>query len=320
MKFEMEKINARKAFGQAVFELAKEDADIVAVSGDGVPNMGLAEMQKAMPDRVYNIGIAEQNATNIAAGMAATGLKPYVAGFAAFVTMRACEQVRTFVCYPNLNVKFAGGMGGLSANVEGVTHQATEDLGIFRTFPNMVLAVPADAESTVAITKKLHQHTGPAYIRLFKGTVYNVFDRNTYQFEIGKANLLKDGGDAAVIANGPMVAIALEAWERLAAEGISVRVIEMACVKPIDREAVIAASKETGAIVTAEDHQINGALGSAVAEVLAEEAPCYLKRLGLQDTFGESGDHYALLDKYGLGVDSIVGAVKETIGKKLGRV
>lgn len=314
--YELEKTTTRAVFGRVIHALAKEDKSIVAISGDSVASMGFGAMEKELPDQVINTGIAEQNAMNIAAGMAASGLKPVIAGFAPFMTLRASEQVRTFICYPNLNVKIVGGMGGLSASTEGVTHQGLEDIGVLRTFPNMVITVPADAASAAVITREVMKHYGPAYIRLFKGAVYSVFDKETYHFEIGKSNLLRDGADVTVICNGPVVYRSLEAAEQLAAEGVSVRVIEMPCVKPLDEAAVIKAAEETGAIVTVEDHQIIGGLGSAVAECLSENYPTLLKRLGVRDTFTESGTHYDLLDKYGLKTEDIVAAVREVQNRK----
>lgn len=318
MKFEMEKTTTRAVFGSVMLELARKDDRIMAVTGDGVNSMGLTEMFKEMPDRVLNTGIAEQNAMNIAAGMAATGLKPVIGGFAPFMTMRAGEQLRTFICYPNLNVKVAGAMAGLSASAEGVTHQGLEDIGILRTFPNMVITVPADAAAADVICRKvIGEHVGPAYIRLYKGAVYGVFDRNTYQFEIGRANWLRsEGTDATIICNGPVVCRALEAADALAEQNVHVRVLEMPCVKPLDGEAVRRAALETGAVVTVEDHQINCGLGGAVAEYLGENCPTIMKRLGIRDVFTESGDHYALLDKYGMKTSDIADAVKEVMAKK----
>lgn len=315
--FHMDKDNTRTMFGDIVFEMAREDDKIIAMSGDSVASMGFGGMQEAMPNRVINAGIAEQNAMNVAAGMAAAGLKPVIGGFAPFMTMRACEQVRTFVCYPNLNVTIAGGMSGLSANIEGVTHQGLEDVGIFRTFPNMVIAAPADAAAARVITKALIRHEGPAYVRLYKGPVFQVYENeDSYHFEIGKANLLKDGTDATIIVNGPVTYRALEVAETMGQAGVSVRVLEMPCIKPLDNEAVIQCAKETGCIVTLEDHQIIGGLGSAVAECLSENYPVVMKRLGVPDVFPESGNHYELMDKYGMSLEDIENAVKEVIAKK----
>ena len=316
MNFELEKRTSRDIFGDLMLDLAREDEKVVGVTGDSQMMMRMTKMAAEFPDRVFNVGIAEQNAMDMAGGLAATGFKPFVAGFAPFMTMRACEQLRTFICYPNLNVNVVGGMGGLSAATEGVTHMGLEDIGIVRTFPNMVVTAPADAESAYVIGRALYEHTGPTYMKIFKGSVYKIFDRSTYRFEIGKANLLREGTDVTIIANGPMVALSMEACEILAGMGVNARLLEMPCVKPIDREAIIAAAKETGLIVTAEDHQVYGGLGSAVTEVVCDEYPIKVVRMGVQDRFAESGDHYELLEKYGLGTDSIVKTVKEAVANK----
>ncbi len=302
---------------QSDFELAQQDDTIIAISGDCIGNFGLLQMQEAMPKRVINTGIAEQNAMNVAAGYAATGFKPVICGFVPFMTLRAAEQLRTFICYPNLKVMVAGGMGGLSAATEGVTHMGLEDIGVLRTIPNMVIAVPADAASTRAITRSLMMDTDCAsYIRLNKLPVYGVFDEN-YKFEIGKANpMIDNGNDATIFVNGPLVYRAVLASEALRAEGIDIRVVEMPCVKPLDKEAVFKAAEETGAIVTVEDHQITGGLGSAVAEYLSEVKPTLVKRLGIPDVFPESGSHFDLLDKYGMSEADIISAVKEIVLRK----
>lgn len=316
MTFELEKRTSRDIYGDLMLELAREDPDVVGVTGDSQMMMRMTKMAAEFPDRVFNVGIAEQNAMDMAAGLAAAGLKPFVAGFAPFMTMRACEQLRTFICYPNLNVNVVGGMGGLSASTEGVTHMGLEDIGIVRTFPHMVAAAPADAESAYVIGRELYKYAGPTYMKIFKGAVYKVFDRSTYKFEIGKANLLREGTDVTIIANGPLVALSMLACEELAGMGINARLLEMPCVKPIDREAIVAAARDTGLIVTAEDHQIYCGLGSAVTEVLCDEYPVPCVRMGVQDTFAESGDHYDLLKKYGLGTDSIVATVAEAVKTK----
>ena len=316
MTFELEKRTSRDIYGDLMLDLAREDPDVVGVTGDSQMMMRMTKMAAEFPDRVFNVGIAEQNAMDMAAGLVAAGLKPFVAGFAPFMTMRACEQLRTFICYPNLNVNVVGGMGGLSASTEGVTHMGLEDIGIVRTFPHMFAAAPADAESAYVIGRALYKYAGPTYMKIFKGAVYKVFDRSTYKFEIGKANLLREGTDVTIIANGPLVALSMLACEELAGMGINARLLEMPCVKPIDREAIVAAARDTGLIVTAEDHQIYCGLGSAVTEVLCDEYPVPCVRMGVQDTFAESGDHYDLLKKYGLGTDSIVATVAEAVKTK----
>jgi transketolase len=273
----------------------------------------MGPMAKEYPDRVFNVGIAEQNMMSIAAGMAATGMRVFAGSYAPFTCMRACEQVRTFIAYPNLNVTVVGGMGGLSGAVDGVTHQGLEDIGIIRTIPNMKILVPADAAAVAAITKAIVKEEGPAYLRLGKGPVRKVFDEN-YQFQMGKANALcDDGNDATVICNGVMVARVLEARQILMEKGYKLKVIEMPCVKPLDTEAVIQAAKATKVVITVEDHQIIGGLGSAVAETLSENCPVRLKRMGIADVFTESARHDQLLDKYGLAVEDIVKTVSSMV-------
>ena len=313
--YQLEKDNTRIAIGDEIFQIAKGNEKIFVIGGDAATSMGLTEMEKVFPERCVNVGIAEQNAMAAACGLASTGLTVFIAGFAPFVTMRAVEQFRTFACYPNLDVKVFGGQGGLSAANEGVTHQGTEDYGIMSIFPNCTVTVPADCNSARVITRAVASHYGPAYIRGGKGSVYGIFDKD-YHFEIGKANHLIPGDDVTVIACGASVYHALMAAQQLKEEGISAEVIEMPCIKPIDAEAIVRSAAKTRAVVTVEDHQIHGGLGSAVAEVLSEQCPTYLKRLGLRDTFGESGEHYVLLDYFGIGIDDVKKAAKELIAKK----
>ena len=312
--FELEKKNTRAIFGEVLLEYARKDENIFFVGGDSTDSMKALEMQDEFPDRTLNMGIAEQNTMDVAAGLATLGKKVVVGGFAPFMTMRAIEQFRTFIAYPKLNVLVGGGMGGTSAATEGVSHQGLEDCGIMRMIPNTVVTAPCDCTSTRAVMKALMEHDGPAYIRLGKTPFKKVYD--DFTFEIGKANELKDGGDVTIIAAGAVVPNALQAAEELEKEGISVKVIDMCCIKPIDKEAIIAAAEKTGAIVSAEDHQINGGLGSAVAEVLAENKPVPMKRVGIPDMFTRSGEHYALLDRYGMSVQDIIIAAKEVISRK----
>jgi transketolase len=309
--FVMDEISTRDAFGQALLELAAGNPNVIGIGGDTTKSMSMGFMEKKYPDRVINIGIAEQNMMAVAAGMAATGMQVFVASYAPFTCMRACEQVRTFIAYTNLNVKIIGGMGGLSGAVDGTTHQGLEDIGIMRAIPNMKIVVPADAAAAAVITKAIAKEDGPVYLRLGKGsTVRKVFDEN-YQFQMGKANILSDeGNDAAVICNGVMVARVLDAQKVLAEQGYKLKVIEMPCVKPLDTEAVICAAQTTGAVITVEDHNIIGGLGSAVAETLSENYPVKLKRMGIADVFTESGLHDDLLNKYGLAVADIVKTVE----------
>jgi transketolase len=307
--FPMDEISTREAFGRTLLRIAAENPNVIAIGADTTKSMSMNVMEKEYPDRVFNIGIAEQNMMAVAAGMAATGMQVYAGSYAPFTCMRAVEQVRTFIAYPNLDVKVIGGMGGLSGAVDGVTHQGLEDIGIMRTIPNLKILVPADAAATAVITAAMSQDHGPAYLRLGKGSVRKVFDEN-YQFQMGKANILSDeGNDAAVICNGVMVARVLEARQALAEKGYKLKVIEMPCVKPLDTEIVIQAAQATGVVITVEDHNIIGGLGSAVAETLSENYPVRLKRMGIADVFTESGLHDELLDKYGLAVADIVKTV-----------
>jgi transketolase len=311
--FAMDNISTRNAFGQVLLQLAEGDPKIVAIGADTTNSMGMGPMKKKYPKRVFNIGIAEQNMMGVAAGMAATGMKVYAASYSPFTCMRACEQVRTFIAYPNLNVTIIGAMGGLSGSIEGVTHQGLEDIAIMRAIPNMKILVPADAASIKVITAAVAKEDGPMYIRVGKGPVRKVFDED-YQFEMGKANILfDDGNDAAVFCNGFVVARVLEARQVLAEKGYKLKVIEMPCVKPLDNEAVIQAAQATGVVITVEDHNIIGGLGSAVAETLIENYPVRLKRMGIADVFTESGPHEELLDKYGLSVENIVKAVEAMV-------
>jgi transketolase len=311
--FTMDKISTRESFGNVLLEIAKVDPKVVAIGADTVESMMMGPMAKEYPDRVFNVGIAEQNMMSIAAGMAATGMRVFAGSYAPFTCMRACEQVRTFIAYPNLNVTVVGGMGGLSGAVDGVTHQGLEDIGIMRTIPNMKILVPADATATAVITKAIAKEDGPAYLRLGKGPVRKVFD-DGYQFQMGKANILcDDGNDATVICNGVMVARVLEARPILLEKGHKLKVIEMPCVKPLDVETVIRAAEATKVVITVEDHQIIGGLGSAVAETLSEKCPVKLKRMGIADVFTESAHHDQLLDKYGLAVEDIVEAVETMV-------
>jgi transketolase len=308
--FVMDKISTRQAFGNALLRIAEANPDMVAIGADTTNSLSMNLMEKKYPARVFNIGIAEQNMMAVAAGLAATGLQVFAGSYAPFACMRACEQVRTFIAYPNLNVKIVAGMGGLSGGIDGTTHQGLEDIGIMRTIPNMKILVPADAAATEVITGAMAKEYGPAYLRLGKGPARKVFDGN-YQFQMGKANILYDDGNAAtVICNGAAVARVLDARQILAEKGYKLKVIEMPCVKPLDTETVIRAARATKAVITVEDHQIIGGLGSAVAETLGENYPVRLKRMGIADVFTESAPHDELLDKYGLSVADIVKAVE----------
>jgi len=313
---EMDKISTRQAFGNAVLRLAEQDENIIAVAADTGKSMGLGGMAKKFPKRVIDVGIAEQNMMTLAAGAASVGNLVFAASYSVFTCMRALEEVRTFIAYPNLNVKVAGGMAGLSGSIEGVTHQSLEDVSFMRSIPNMVVVVPADAASTEVIVEEVSKQYGPAYIRLGRYEVPKVFD-NSYKFTVGKANVMKEAGkDAAIICNGVMVGRSIEAEKILAAKGYNVKLIEMPCVKPLDEQCIIDAAKEAGAIVTVEEHSIIGGLGSAVAEVVVQNCPVPMKLVGVKDIFAESATHEKLLDLYGLSVQDIVNAVEDIIRQK----
>jgi len=296
----MDEITTRDAFGIALERAGKKFGNLIAIGADTTKSMGFTRFMEKYPERSLNIGIAEQNMALAAAGAAACGAKVVIATYATFASMRICEMVRTFICYPKLDVKIIAGLGGLAGDIEGVTHQGIEDIGVLRSIADLVIVVPADATATEVIAEKLLDYTGPAYIRIGRGSVEKVFDED-YDFEIGKANVIKSHGKAAALfCNGVAVARTIKAADILEEKGISCRVIEMPCVKPIDKESVIAAANECGLIVTVEEHNVIGGLGSAVCEVVCSECPTKVVRIGIDDMYTESAPHGDLLDKYNL--------------------
>jgi transketolase len=306
----------REAFGRALHRIMERNENVVAMAADTCKWMGLSLAMQAFPNRVLNVGIAEQNMINMAAGMALLGNLVFAGTYGPFVTLRVMEQIRTFICYPNLNVKIVGGLSGLSNGMEGVTHQGLEDVALMRILPNMTVIVPADSCSTEVITEEIAKHKGPTYIRWGHNSLLpKVFDTN-YQFVLGKANFLREGTDLTIICNGTMVGRALLATDELSNEGISARVLEMPCVKPIDTEAIVKCASDTGAIVTAEEHTIIGGLGSAVAEVLCEVFPTPLVRVGINDVFTDSGEQNFLMDKFGMAIEDLINAAKTAIQMK----
>ena len=315
MDIVFDKISTRDAFGNVLADAAAKDERIMYLAADTM-SVGGTKFHKQFPKRALNVGIAEQNMALMGSGMAACGAKVYIASYAAFASMRMLEQVRTFIAYPNMDVKIIAGMGGLSGGEEGVTHQGTEDVSLLRSIPNMAVVVPADAVSTEAITKVLVEYVGPAYLRLGKNESPKVFNES-YTFEMGKANILQsEGKDAAMICNGPVTGRCIRAEKKLRDAGLGVKLIEMPCVKPIDRDAILWAAKDCGLIFTMEDNNIVGGLGSAVAEVVCETGDAIVKRMGLQDEFAQSGDCEELLDYYGFDEDAIVDIVKKAIESK----
>ena len=307
-------IATRDAYGEALKELGGLNEDIVVLDADLSGSTKTSIFKKAYPERFFNVGIAEQNLIGTAAGLAAAGKTSFASTFAVFATGRAFEIIRNSVCYPKLNVKIAATHAGLMVGEDGATHQALEDISIMRSLPNMVVLNPADAVETKQCIFKAAEHNGPVYIRLGRSKVPVIFDEN-YKFEIGKGVELKEGNDITIIATGVMVEKALLAAEELLKEGISARVINMSTIKPIDKDIIIKAANETKGIVTVEEHNIIGGLGSAVAEVVVENSPTYVERIGTMDTFGESGDGNKLLEKYGLNVDNIVNKSKLILSK-----
>jgi transketolase len=305
----------REAYGDALRDIGAEMKDIVVLDADLSKSTKTNVFAKAHPDRFFNVGIAEQNLMGTAAGLAAAGKIPFVSTFAMFAAGRAYEQVRNSICYPKLNVKIAATHAGLTVGEDGASHQAIEDISLMRTIPNMTVIVPADATEARKAVAFAAQYKGPVYLRLGRSSVPDIFG-DSYEFEHGKAVELTDGKDLTIIATGIMVAPARKAAEELIEMGISARVLNIHTIKPIDKDAIIKAAKDTGAIVTCEEHSIIGGLGSAVAEVIVESTPVPLERVGVLDTFGESGKPDALLTKYHLTTADIVQAAKRVVGRK----
>ncbi len=311
----MAKTATREAYGQALAEFG-DTYDIVVLDADLSASTKTAVFGKKFPDRFFNTGIAEANMMSTAAGLAACGKTVFASSFAMFAAGRAFEQIRNSICYPGLNVKIGATHAGISVGEDGATHQCLEDIGIMRTIPNMVILNPADKAESILAVEAAIKHDGPVYLRFGRLAVPEIFDRETYQFEIGKGVELKAGTDVTIIATGLMVPEALTAAQQLQEEGISARVINMATIKPIDAEMIMKAAQETGGIVTAEEHNIIGGLGSAVAEVLCENAPVPMKRVGTRDVFGQSGKPHELFELYGLTAQNIAENAKEVIKMK----
>ena len=311
-----EKIATREAYGKALAKLGKENNQVVVLDADLSKSTKTADFQKEFPQRFFNMGIAEQNLIGTAAGLAASGKIPFASTFAMFASGRAFEIIRNSVCYPKLNVKICATHAGITVGEDGASHQALEDLACMRAIPNMVVINPSDAVSTEQAIFAIADYKGPVYVRLGRAGVPVLYDHSSFKFEIGQGVELKPGEDITIIATGIMVAEALTAREALEKEGIRARIIDMHTIKPIDQEIIIKAAKETGAIVTAEEHNVIGGLGSAVAEVLVENHPVPMKRVGTADTFGESGKPNELMKKYGLTAENIVKVVKETLKMK----
>lgn len=312
---EMVKIATRESFGNAIAEFADQYPDVVVLDADLAAATKTGIFKKAHPDRFIDCGIAECNMVGVAAGLAACGKIPFAASFAMFSAGRAFEQVRNSVGYPHLNVKIVGSHAGISVGEDGATHQCCEDIGLMRTIPGMVILNPADHYEMRAAVKAAIEYNGPVYLRLGRLAVESVNNNDDYTFEIGKGITLRDGSDITVIATGLLVGEAVKAADALKNEGISVCVIDMHTIKPIDREIILKAAKETGKIVTAEEHNVIGGLGDAVASVLSEECPTPLVKIGVNDEFGYSGPAVDLLKQFGLCASHIEEVVKKTLGK-----
>jgi transketolase len=300
----------RDAFGMALKELGGEFPAVVTVDGDVGNSTRTEWFAKAFPDRAFNVGIAESNMVGVAGGLAAAGKIPVVSSFACFLICNAFDQIRMSVAYPKMNVKMVGSHAGISIGEDGASQMGIEDVALSTALPHVVTIVPADANSASKATRAMLEHVGPVYLRCGRIEVPEVYGADA-PFTIGKANTLKDGKDATIIANGLMVGIALDAAALLAKEGITVRVLDMHTVKPIDEAAVVAAAKETGRIVVAEEHLMAGGLGAVVASVVARTTPVPMEFVNVGDTYGESGDPMGLLEKYGLTAEAIMGAVKK---------
>ena len=312
---ELVKKATRESFGEAVTALAAENPDIVVLDADLAEATKTCIFEKKYPERFIDCGIAESNMIGIAAGLATCGKIPFAASFAMFSAGRAFEQVRNSVGYPHLNVKIAGSHAGISTGEDGATHQCCEDIALMRTIPGMVVLNPADHYEMLAAVKAAAQHNGPVYIRLGRLAVESVNNNDDYQFEIGKGITLRQGEDITVIATGLMVGEALKAVDSLAAQGVHARLIDMHTIKPLDQELVLKAAKETGRIVTVEEHNIIGGLGEAVAACVAESCPVPVTRIGVNDVFGHSGPAVDLLKEFGLCAENIEATVKKVLGK-----
>lgn len=307
---EVKKIATRDSYGNALAELGKEHDNLVVLDADLAGATKTATFKKAFPDRFYDCGIAEANLMGIAAGLSTTGLVPFASTFAMFAAGRAFEQVRNSIGYPHLNVKIGATHAGISVGEDGATHQCNEDIALMRTIPGMTIINPSDDVEARAAVRAAYEMEGPVYLRFGRLAVPVINDGEDYKFEIGKGVTLRDGKDVAIIATGLCVNSALEAAKLLEADGIDARVINIHTIKPIDEELIIKAAKEVGKVVTVEEHSIIGGLGGAVCEVLSENAPVPVKRIGVNDVFGESGPAVKLLEKYGLDGKGVYESVK----------
>ncbi len=312
---EVKKIATRESYGNALKALGAEVSDLVVLDADLAGATKTGTFQKAYPDRFFDCGIAEANMMGVAAGLSTMGLVPFASTFAMFAAGRAFEQIRNTIGYPHLNVKIGATHGGISVGEDGASHQCCEDFGLMRTIPGMVVMCPADDVETAAMVRAAYEHEGPVYMRFGRLAAPVFHDPDHYTFQIGKGELLREGTDVAILANGLMVHEALDAAEALAQSGISARVINLATIKPLDEEIVLQAARECGKIVTIEEHNIIGGLGEAVCACVAEHCPVPVKRIGVNDAFGHSGPAADLLRQFGLCADNIAAVTKTFLNK-----
>ena len=308
---EVKKIATRESYGNALVELGAEHDNLIVLDADLAAATKTGVFKKAYPDRHIDCGIAECNMMGIAAGLSTTGIVPFASTFAMFAAGRAFEQVRNSIGYPHLNVKIGATHAGISVGEDGATHQCNEDIALMRTIPGMVILNPADDVEAKACVKAAYEYNGPVYLRFGRLAAPVINDRPDYKFELGKGVVLREGKDLTIVATGLCVSSALEAAEKLAADGIDAKVINIHTIKPLDEELIVVAAKETGKVVTVEEHSVIGGLGSAVCDALAEKCPVPVKKIGVQDVFGESGPAVALLAKYKLDGEGVYEQVKE---------
>lgn len=308
---DVKKIATRDSYGNALVELGKEHENLIVLDADLAAATKTGVFKKVFPERHIDCGIAECNMMGVAAGLATTGKVPFASSFAMFAAGRAFEQIRNSIGYPKLNVKIGATHAGISVGEDGATHQCNEDIALMRTIPGMVVINPSDDVEARAAVKAAYKHEGPVYLRFGRLAVPVINDREDYKFELGKGVVLREGKDITLIATGLPVAETLEAAEKLAADGIDAKVINIHTIKPLDEELIVEAAKETGKVVTIEEHSVIGGLGSAVCDVLSEKAPTKVLKIGINDTYGESGPAVELVKKYGLDAESIYKKIKE---------
>ena len=311
---DVKKMATRDGYGKGLVALGAEYENVVVLDADLAGSTKTGMFAKAYPDRHFNCGIAEGNMMSVAAGLAATGMVPFASSFAMFASGRAFEQIRNSVGYPKLNVKIGASHGGMSVGEDGASHQCCEDFALMRSIPGMVVICPADGVEAEAATKAAYAHQGPVYLRMGRLAV-PVFHEEGFEFTIGKGEIMRDGTDVAIIANGLMVYEAIKAGETLAAEGINAMIINMSTVKPLDEELTLAAAKKCGRVITCEEHSIVGGLGEAVCSFLSETYPTPVRRIGVNDQFGQSGPAAEVLEHYGLCASNIVKVTREFLNK-----